>query len=140
MTSSAYSTGQGFILGMVFQGDAFTGPFYVGLGNGSVPSGRTDDLSDITEVTGSGYARISVNQDDTAAGWSLADNVVTSPTLTWTSTETVADWTDADYAFLTLSASGTSAPAVLLTCTPIDTVVLSAGDSTPLVFSFQLGG
>lgn len=136
-----YASGQTHYLSVYFQAVAFAGPFYIGLGTGAVPEGRTLTLADVVEVTGTGYARKSVTRTSTpGAGWVLDDNVVTSPTLVFTNSNVDPEnyWTDADYVFLTLSPSGTTAPNVLLGAVEMETVVLGGGESEEIVFSFSM--
>ena len=100
-------------------------------------------LADITEVTGTGYARKAVvRSSDSATGWTLVDNKVSSPTMVFENTggDPLTYWTDADYMFLTLSPNGTTAPNVLLGAVEMDTVVLGGGESESFVFHFSLYG
>ncbi len=136
-----YAQGQNHLAQVFFQAAAFTGPFYVGLGTGAVPSGRTKTLADVVEVTGLGYSRKSITRDATGTGWTLVDNMVTSPTLTFTNTspDPSVVWNDADYVHLSLSPSGVTAPNVLIACIELpETWILGGGDSEQLVFKFSL--
>lgn len=137
----AYAQGQNHILSVYLQAASFAGPFYVGLGTGGVPDGRNKTLADVTEVTGTGYARIAVTRDGTASGWTIADNVGSSPTLSFTNSSLTTDWEDADYAFLTLSPSGTTAPNILLTAGELGTsFTLGPGEEQEIIFKFNLYG
>ena len=134
-----YAQGQNHIASVYFQATAFDGPFFVGLGTGGIPEGRDKTLANITEVVGNGYARAAVARDTSGSGWHIADNVATSPILTFTNSDASVNWTDADYAFLTLSPSGTTAPAILLATVELgSTFVLEPGVSEQFRFNFTL--
>lgn len=128
-------------MSVYFQAAAFAGPFYIGLGTGSLPEGRLSTLADVDEVTGTGYARKSVTRTASAVnGWTLVDNVVTSPTLTWNNTglDPAVAWSDADYMFLTLSPSGLTAPTTFFGSKQITTLSLKGGESESYTFAFSL--
>ncbi len=142
MAYELYAQGQTHLAQVYFQATTFAGPFYVGLGTGGIPEGRDKTLANVTEVVGTGYSRASVVRDGSGAGWTVADGVATSPILTFTNTDVdAADvWTDADYAFLTLSPSGVVAPAILLATVELDeTLILAPGDSKQIRFNLTLG-
>jgi hypothetical protein len=88
-----------------------TSPFYLGLGNnGGTPGvpAATATLATITEVSGSGYARIALVRGTTdwnATVFAGGQWSVTSATKTFTASGT---WTAADYLFLTDVSSGTT--------------------------------
>lgn len=105
--------GEQVILEFFFRNNNLMGasPFYFGLGNnGGTPGvpAETATLASITEVSGSGYARIAVARDTTdwgATALDAGDYQTTSATKTFSATGT---WTAADYLFLTDVDSGTS--------------------------------
>lgn len=137
--NEAYVSGQNEILNLAFQ-TAIAGKanFYVGLGTGPIPEGNVKTLADVVEVTGAGYAREEVERSAGVLGWTLLNGVLTSPTLTFTNTGS-EDWTDADYAFLTLSPSGTTAPVTLFSSSELsDTFILAASQTKQIVVNFSL--
>jgi hypothetical protein len=142
MAIQVYILGQNHLLKMALQGVAFAGPFYLGLGTGNLPANTdTTTMSDVTEVTGTGYARQPVNRSALAAGWAVTDNEAESPTVTFTNSDVDPDvvWTDIDYMFLTLSPSGTTAPNILYAAVELeDTITLSGGISQDFIFNFAL--
>ncbi len=141
MAYEVYAQGQGHLAQVYFQAVAFTGPFYVGLGTGGIPTGRAKTLADVTEVAGLGYGRKSITREIGGTGWTLVDNMVSSPVLTFTSTnpDPNAEWDPIEYAFLTLSPSGVDSPNVLISCIEVpETLILGGGDSESIVFKFSL--
>lgn len=138
----AYVSGQDEILRLAFQ-TAITGSggFYVGLGTGPIPEGRTKTLADVTEVEGQGYARALVKRTADAEGWELDGGVITTPVLTFTNSSADPEnfWSDADYAFLTLSPEGLDAPVVIFSSSELtETFILAGGVSKQIIVDFSL--
>lgn len=137
-----YVSGQEAILRLAFQtAIAGEGSFYVGLGVGPIPADRTKTLADVVEVTGPGYERKTVTRVVAGLGWVLADGVITSPALTFanSSLDPLAVWTSGDYAFLTLSPSGLTAPVTLFATTELVVpILLAGGESKQITVSFSL--
>lgn len=139
MAYELYADGQNHFAQVYFQATAFTGPFYVGLGTGAIPAGREKTLANVVEVTGIGYARIAVARDGTSSGWTVADNVATSPVLTFTNTDVSSSWADADYGFLTLSPNALTAPAILIATVELGrTFILGPNSSEQFRFKFAI--
>lgn len=87
------------------------GPFHFGLGNNGGSPGipaETATLSTITEVSGSGYARVSVARGTTDWGAATLDSGDYQTTSATKSFNATGNWTAADYLFLTDVSSGTS--------------------------------
>jgi len=142
--NESYLSGQNEVLRLAFQTIiAGEGSFYVGLGAGPLPDGRNKTLADVVEVTGAGYARRVVLRNADPAGWTLnaAEGTLTSPILTFTNSSADPEnfWLDADYAFLSLSPAGLTAPIALFSATElVETFILAGGESKQLVVQFRL--
>ncbi len=127
--------GEENILRVYFRNETGPSSFYLGLGNnGGTPGVPSDSatLADITEVSGTGYARQTVErssvgfptiQKDTDSG----DWEVISKDVTFTNTGS-SNWTSADYLFLTDVSSGTSGK-LLITIATSASRVLAPNDS-----------
>lgn len=111
------------ILNTYFRGTSIPTTFYFGLGNnGGTPGvpAETVILTGITEVSGTGYARIEVVKGVTDWGAPVVDaGDYMTTTVVKTFTGGAGGWTAADYLFLTDQASGTAGPLIA-------TVALSA--------------
>jgi hypothetical protein len=111
------------ILNTYFRANSTPTGFYFGLGNnGGTPGipAETVGLAGITEVSGTGYARIAVARDTTDFGAPALDaGDYMTTTVVKTFTGGAGGWTAADYLFLTDQASGTAGPLIA-------TVALSA--------------
>jgi len=113
--------GEQNVLDVYFRNQNAPTTFYLGLGNnGGTPGIPAENatLADITEVSGTGYARQEITRDTT--GWptlaqdsSDGDYYVTSKQVGFVNSGT-SDWTSADYLFITDAASGTTGK--LLVC------------------------
>jgi hypothetical protein len=91
----------------LFRGRALPATWYIGLGTGPLPV-ETALLTDVVEVTGSGYEREALSPNDTdfpQLQLVNGDWKVSSKQLAFAAVG--GDWTSADYAFLTDAASGT---------------------------------
>jgi hypothetical protein len=123
--------GENLMLDVFFRNATAPSSFYLGLGNnGGTPGvpNETATLSSITEVSGTGYARQTIErssigfpilQKDTNTG----DWEVISKDVTFTNTGT-SNWTAADYLFLTDVASGTSGKLIATVATSISRVLV----------------
>lgn len=108
--------------------------YYLGLGTGALPA-KTATLSAITEVTGSGYARLALVPNGTDFPTFVVANgdwKIQSATKRWTAT---GDWTAADYVFLTDVAAGTAGR--FFGAVTIDPVLLRNGETYDEVFEYQ---
>jgi hypothetical protein len=115
MNNGLQDEGENFILDVFFRGATAPSGFYLGLGNnGGTPGVPSENaaLSAITEVSGTGYGRQTIErsnvgfptlQQDTGTG----DWEVVSKDVSFQNTGT-SNWTSADYMFLTDVSSGTS--------------------------------
>jgi hypothetical protein len=134
--------GENHILDVYFRNATAPSSFYLGLGNnGGTPGvpAETATLATITEVSGTGYARQTVErssvgfptiQKDTDTG----DWEVISKDVTFTNTGST-NWTAADYLFLTDVASGTEGKLIATVATSVSRV-LDPNDS--LVASIKI--
>jgi len=75
---------------------------YLGLYQDVAEPGETEALADLTEPSGSGYARIALSR----GSWSIVDDLATYAEQTFTASG--GDWGDITGAFITDVASGTS--------------------------------
>jgi len=112
-TNGLMDDGEGNILDTYLRAQNTPTSLYVGLGNnGGTPGipAETTTLAGITEVAGTGYARIALARNTTdwpTLALDSGDYQATSKTITFTNSGGSA-WTAADYLFLTNAASGTS--------------------------------
>jgi len=138
MGHRVYTQGEDYILATFFQDATFTGPFYIGLGTGPFPQAESADLSDIVEVTGANYARQPVQRDSSSYGWYVSDGVAQGAQVSWNNLDLADCWTPADYAFLTLSPTGTDAPSILIAAVDLDaSVVLEPQRKMRIIFKFS---
>jgi hypothetical protein len=127
--------GENWILDVFFRNATAPTSFYLGLGNnGGTPGvpAETATLANITEVSGTGYARQTVERssvgfptiqkDSTTGDWE-----VISKDVTFTNTG-ATNWTAADYLFLTDVDSGTSGKLIATVATNVSRV-LAPNDS-----------
>lgn len=133
---NSYDEGKAVKHQVLFQDAALVGPFYIGLGTGQIPQLSSDGLAEVTEVTGTNYARISVPRD--SMSWTVSGDTTTSIVIEFENTGT-DDWSDVDYAFLTLSPSGTTAPNVLLDAAELEeSLIISADETFQMRYSVKL--
>ena|SRR3990167_11320533 len=138
MAHAVYTQGENHILQIYFQGVPFTGPFYIGLGTGAMPTIEGSTLANITEVIGTNYARQSINRDATAYGWSIVDDIAQAAEISFKNLDLSICWTEADYCFLTLSPSGVTAPNILIAAIELtQTIILEPQQKMKLIFKFQ---
>jgi len=133
-----YTQGESHILSTYFQAGDFPGPFYIGLGVGPFPQDESSTLSDIVEVTGVNYGRQAVNRDSSSYGWNLVNDTAQAAQVSWNNLDLSTCWTPADYAFLTLSPSGTTASNILIAAVDLETsVVLDPQRKMRIIFKFR---
>lgn len=109
--------------------------FYIGLAQ-DASLDEADALTDISEVTGTGYARQAVasdNTDLTSAATGTNDRKVTTKTVTFTAS--AADWDEANTAFLCNVASGTAGK--LIASAPLS-AARTLGNGETLTVSLQM--
>ena len=108
MASIKCSEFKKYVARLIFQGDeTAVSDFYLGLGTGALPA-VDDTLADITEVTGTGYARVQLSRGLTDFPTLAAtgdDWKVTAVAATFAASGT---WTGADFLFICDVASGTA--------------------------------
>lgn len=110
-----YNQGETLLLSSFFQNDPPTfGPFYVGLGTGGAFLSENGELGDLNEIQGQGYERFMIERSKQPAGWTLHGDYVQSPEVVFRNTHPLESWEPVDYAFITLSQSGTNEPAILI--------------------------
>lgn len=137
MGSITYNQGESLLLSSFFQNEPPTlGPFYVGLGTGGAFLAENGTLDQIVEVSGQGYERHVINRDSSAAGWQLNGDTVQSPVLTFWNSHPTLDWEPVDFAFLTLSQSGTVDPAILIAAVEFPNSA-QVGPQSELRFTFK---
>ncbi len=108
---------------------------YLRLGVGSLP-GETDTLTDLTEVSGNGYAAETVTGDGT--GWPTValdsgDYQAQSKQVTFTATGT---WTTAAFAYLATSSDDSGR---LISAVDLPTAkTLSSGDTLAVTFKLKI--
>ena len=133
-----YTQGENHMLANYFQDATFTGPFWIGLGTGPFPQSPESTLDDIVEVVGVNYARQQVLKDSSSYGWNIVGDEASSAQVSWNNLDITTCWTPADYAFLTLSPTGTDAPNILITAIDLDTaVILEPQRKLRLMFKFR---
>ena len=138
MSHKVYTQGEAHMLATYFQGDTFTGPFWIGLATGPTPLAESATLSDIVEVVGVNYARQQVLRDSSSYGWNIVDDTAQGAQVSWNNLDTSTCWTPADYAFLTLSPAGTDAPNILIAAVDLDnSVILEPQRKMRLIFKFR---
>lgn len=127
------------LLKLIYQGDttAFASGFYLGLCNSDGVTNETT-LADLTEVTGSGYARVQLNRNSTDWGDPAEGSNsyhTESKQITFTAT---GDWTAFNRAFICNAASGTSGKLFIISGALTTTKTLSTGESFSLTFTNYL--
>jgi hypothetical protein len=133
-----YTQGEDHILSTYFQGGTFTGPFYIGLGTGPFPQAESATLADIVEVTGVNYARQQVLRDSSSYGWYVTNGEAQGAQVSWNNLDMSTCWTPADYAFLTLSPTGTTSPDFLIAAVDLDTpIILEPQRKMRIIFKFS---
>lgn len=138
MSHIVYTEGENHILRTYFNNTPFVGPFYIGLGKGPIPQSESATLSDVNEISGFGYARMPLPRDASPYGWSITDDEATAAEVSWFNSDLTTSWQPADYAFLTLSALGTDAPAVLIAAVDLtSTVILGPQKKFKVIFKFR---
>lgn len=138
MGQIVYTQGEKHILETYFQGSTFTGPFWIGLGTGPFPQSENSTLADIVEVVGVNYARQQVQRDSSTYGWNVVGDTAQGAQISWNNLDTSTCWTPADYAFLTLSPTGTSAPDILIAAVDLESsVILEPQRKMRLIFKFR---
>lgn len=138
MGHMVYTQGENHILSTYFQAGTFTGPFYIGLGTGPFPQSEAATLSDVVEVTGVNYARQQVLRDSSSYGWDVTNGYAQGAQVSWNNLDLSTCWTPADYAFLTLSPTGTDNPNILIAAVDLDTpVILEPQRKIKIIFKFN---
>jgi len=133
-----YTQGETHILQTYFHGATFSGPFYIGLGKGPFPQSEDSSLDDVNEITGFGYTRMPVNRDQSPYGWSIDGDLAQGAEVSWFNTDLSTSWEPADYAFLTLSPSGVSAPAILICATDlVSTTIVAPQRKLKIIYQFR---
>ena len=138
MGSITYGQGENHILQTYFHGISFPGPFYLGLGSNAKPELDSATLADITEVTGTNYARQPVNRDDTLLGWNIVDDTAFSFEVVFNNIDPLECWDAADYVFLTLSPADQDPEDILIAAADLSTTILvEAEQKLRVVFKFR---
>jgi hypothetical protein len=139
MFNGLQDEGENLILDVFFRGATAPTSFYLGLGNNNGTPGVPLDnatLSTITEVSGTGYARIqiersnvgfpTIRQDSGTGDWEVVSKEVFFQNTGNT------NWTAADYVFLTDVSSGTNGKLIATSAfslsrvlTPNDSLICS---------------
>ena len=120
------------VLGVLFLGEEPPSAYYLGAGTGVMPTDPDTVLSDLTEVTGPGYARMLLTPGATdfpslslgSSGWSL--------TSLFKRFEADGAWDEITYVFLCDAASGTVGQLFAMGDT--DTFQATAGDAFDLAY------
>lgn len=111
--------------------------FYLGLGTGALPT-LAQGLADITEVSGTGYARQAIASNNTDIVTSADGNYMKFTCSEETFTGGAGGWTEADYAFLCTVSSGTSGK--LLAAVDLSTPqTLGENDLLKVTFAVEFG-
>lgn len=138
MAADLHTEGLQHLLEVVFSGEQnVQANFYIGL---ATDASLAEDaaLSDITEVSGTGYARevvASDNIDFTSASVGTNDRKVTTKTVTFTAGGT---WTGAKTVFL---ATSNDSSGKLIASIPLSqTRILNDGDTLDLAIAMYLVG
>lgn len=111
--------------------------FYVGLAT-DASLNESDGLSDLTEVSGTGYSRQTVasnNTDITSASTGTNDRKVTTKEVTFTATGT---WTGAKTVFLATSSDGSG--KLIASAALSATRTLESGDTLTVSLEIDLAG
>lgn len=140
MASITFNQGETHVLSNYFLNEPVAfGPFYLGLGSGGVYAHEAARLSDMNEISGSGYARAPIARDSSVNGWTLRGDYVQSPELRFTNTAVNGCWDPVDYAFLTLSQSGELGDSILIAADEFpNSITLAPGQTLKVVFRFNL--
>jgi hypothetical protein len=126
------------MLSTYFQAGDFPGPFYIGLGVGPFPQSESSTLDDIVEVTGTNYSRQQVLRDSSSYGWNIVGDEAQAAQVSWNNLDLTTCWTPADFAFLTLSPSGSTAPGILIAAVDLDnSVILDPKRKMRIIFKFR---
>lgn len=138
MAHKVYTQGENHILQAYFQAEGFSGPFYIGLGTGPLPSLESATLNDIVEVSGYNYSRQPVQRDSSLFGWNVVNGEAQSAQVSWNNLDLSIAWTPADYAFLTTSPEANDAPNILIAAVDLqDSVILQPQRKLRLIFKFS---
>jgi hypothetical protein len=138
MAAELHTEGLQFLLEVVFSEEqSVPVNFYVGLcTDASLAEGV--GLGDLTEVTGTGYARQTVASDDvdfTSATTGTGDRKTTTKTVTF---EAGGDWTGANTVFLATTVDETGK---LVASAPLsETRTLANGDTLDVAIEIDLAG
>ena len=140
MPAELHSEGLQFLLeAAMTEEQVVPASFYIGLAQDAALD-EADALTDLTEVTGTSYARQAVasdNVDLTSAAAGTNDRKVTTKTVTFTAG--ADDWDDANTAFLCTVVSGTAGK--LIASAPLsETRSLTIGDSLQVSMVITLAG
>lgn len=138
MSAELHTEGLQFLLEVTFSEEqSVPANFYIGLTT-DASLAETDGLGDLTEVSGTGYARqvvASNNTDITSATTGTNDRKVTTKEVTFTATGT---WTGANTVFLATTVDGTGK---LLASAPLSaTRTLTSGDTLLIAIQINLTG
>lgn len=140
MAAEFHQEGLQFLLELLSARQSVPADFYIGL---ATDASLAEDagLTDITEVSGTGYARIAVEDTDvgfpTSATAGTADWHTTTKQVTFTGG--AGGWTGANTAFLCTVSSGTSGK--LIASGPLSsTRTLAEGDTEKVTMDLQLNG
>jgi len=141
MRNALLDEGELDILNVYLRNTSIPASFYFGLGNlGGTPGvpAETDTLATITEVSGSGYARIALARDTIDWGAPVLldspDYQTTSVTKQFAATGT---WTAADYLFLTDVSTGTAGALIAAVALSLSRV-LNNGDKLDVSMTVKL--
>jgi len=138
MGHMVYEQGETHILTTYFQGSTFAGPFYIGLGVGPFPQAENSTLADVVEVSGVNYSRQQVLRDSSGYGWNIVGDEAQGAQVSWNNLDLSTCWTPADYAFLTLSPTGSTAPNILIAAVDLnDPVTLEPQRKMRIIFKFR---
>lgn len=138
MAYRVYTQGETHILENYFNGQTFTGPFYIGLATGPIPRLETATLQDVNEISGFGYKRMEVSRDGSSYGWNISGDTAQAAEVSWFNSDVSTSWNPADYAFLSLSAYGQDPPNILIAAVDLEnTVILAPQKKFKLIFRFR---
>ncbi len=138
MAAELHTEGLQYLLEVAFSEEqSVPANFYIGLATDATAS-EDDSLSDLTEVTGTGYARQTVasnSTDITSASAGTADRKITIKEVTFTATGT---WDGAKTVFLATTVNDTGK---LIASSPLSTTLtLNNNDTLKLALEITLTG
>lgn len=137
MAQQWHTEGREYMLKVAFsEEESVPAAFYVGLATDAAP-GEDTSVADLTELSDSGYARQTVDSNDTdcvVTTTGTNDKKVTMATVTFSNSSGGA-WTAANIAFLTDKSDDSG---LLIASVPIPDAPLAIGDGSSVSVPFQL--